>query len=140
MIASILSIGTELTTGQILNKNSTWLSQKLQPFGIKVAMHLTIPDDRPLILQSLNYLSSNSELIFITGGLGPTSDDFTRDLISEWSQKKMIFDQVSWLQIQERLSSRGFVVRDIQKQQCYFPDGAKILINSAGVSSPKTAA
>lgn len=135
MIASILAIGSELTTGQIINKNGPWISQRLQAFGVQVSMHLTIPDDRELILQSLKYLSSNSDLIFVTGGLGPTSDDFTRDLIAAWTDTEMIFDEASWHQIQERLTSRGFTVQDIQKQQCYFPKDAKILINTQGTAN-----
>ena len=135
MKASILAVGTELTTGQIINKNAATLSEKLKKFGIITAAHLTIPDDRQRILDSLVYLESQSELLFITGGLGPTSDDFTRDLVAEWSKKSLQYDEGSWQHIVERLSSRGFPVRDIQKQQCYFPEGSQILTNAEGTAN-----
>lgn len=135
MKASILAVGTELTTGQITNKNATWISEKLKSLGVLVMMHLTVPDDRKLILESLQYLETNSDLIFVTGGLGPTSDDFTRDIITVWADKKMIFDVDSWEQILERFKSRGFTTRDIQKQQCYFPETARILKNSQGTAN-----
>lgn len=133
--ATILGVGTELTTGQITNKNASWISDKLIPFGLETSLQLTVPDDRALILKSLDYCSENSDYIFVTGGLGPTSDDFTRDIISEWSQKKMHFDEKSWQSLQARMSSRNFVVKDIQRQQCYFPEGAVILNNSQGTAN-----
>ena len=132
--ATILGVGTELTTGQIFNKNASWISDKLIPFGLETAMHLTIPDDRPAILQALDICAQNSQYIFVTGGLGPTSDDFTRDLISEWSKKELKFDEKSWQSVQVRMTSRGLVVKDIQKQQCFFPEGAVILNNSQGTA------
>jgi nicotinamide-nucleotide amidase len=134
MKASILAIGTELTTGQIINKNAATLSEKLKRLAVVVNTHLTVPDDKPVILNSLKFLEEQSDLIFITGGLGPTSDDFTRDVLSEWAGVQMKFDETSWQHIQERLTSRGFTVRDMQKQQCYFPENSEILFNSEGTA------
>jgi len=133
--ATILGVGTELTTGQIVNKNGSWISEKLIPYGIETSAHIVIPDHRELILKSLDYAASQSDFIFVTGGLGPTSDDFTRDLISQWSGQELVFDEASWGHVQVRLTSRGFTVKDIQRQQCYFPTGAKILTNSQGTAN-----
>ncbi|MES2802039.1 MAG: competence/damage-inducible protein A [Bdellovibrionota bacterium] len=132
--ATILGVGTELTTGQIYNKNAAWISEKLIPFGLETALQLTIPDDRPAILKALDYCAQNSQYIFVTGGLGPTSDDFTRELISEWSKKELKFDEISWQSIVVRMNSRNLAVKEIQKQQCYFPEGAVILNNSQGTA------
>ena len=134
MKASILAIGTELTTGQIINKNAATISERLKSFGIATSCHLTVPDDKQIILNSLNFIESYADIIFVTGGLGPTSDDFTRDVISEWSGLEMHFDQQTWDYIQERLSARGYIVREMQKQQCFFPAGATILQNSEGTA------
>lgn len=133
--ATILGVGTELTTGQITNKNASWISDKLIPFGLETSLQLTVPDDRALILKALDYCAQNSDYIFVTGGLGPTSDDFTRDLISEWSKKPMHFDDKSWQSIKVRMTSRNLEVKEIQKQQCYFPEGAVILNNSLGTAN-----
>ncbi len=134
MKASILAIGTELTTGQIINKNASTISKKLKSVGIEVTTHLTVADDKQLILEALQFLKSKSEALFITGGLGPTSDDFTRDVVAEWAGSVMKFDETTWKHIQERLSSRGFTVRDMQKQQCYFPENSQILFNREGTA------
>ena len=135
MKATILGVGTELTTGQIVNKNGAAISEMLLPYGVITSAHLVVPDDRKLILDTLEFAAANSDLIFITGGLGPTSDDFTRDLISEWAKKPLIFDENSWQHVQQRLTSRGFTVKDLQRQQCYFPETAKILKNSNGTAN-----
>jgi nicotinamide-nucleotide amidase len=135
MKASILAIGTELTTGQILNRNASTLSQKLKAFGVNISSHLTVPDDKKIILEALEYIEKQTDLLFITGGLGPTSDDFTRDVLAEWAKLNMQFNEQSWQLIQERLSSRGFKVRDMQKQQCFFPENSQILFNSEGTAN-----
>lgn len=135
MNASVLAVGTELTSGQIINKNAATISERLKKLGIITVCHLTVPDDRKTIMNSLQYLEQQSDLIFVTGGLGPTSDDFTRDLIAEWSQLAMRFDESSWKAIQERLAFRGFQVKEMQRQQCYFPEGATILTNKEGTAN-----
>ena len=135
MKATILGVGTELTTGQIVNKNGAFISEMLLPYGVITTAHLVVPDDHNLILNTLEFAAANSDLIFVTGGLGPTSDDFTRDLISEWAKRPLVFDETSWQHVQQRLTSRGFTVKDLQKQQCYFPETSKILKNSNGTAN-----
>lgn len=135
MKASILAVGTELTIGQIVNKNASWISAQLKIAGVQVGLHVVVPDDRQLILQALEFAEQQSDLIFVTGGLGPTSDDFTRDLISAWTNKKLVFHEPSWQHLSTRLTLRGFAVREIQKQQCYFPEGATVLKNAEGTAN-----
>lgn len=134
MKAAILAVGTELTDGTIANSNAAWISKKLKNKGIVTNTHLVVPDDRPLILQGLRDISRDSNLLFVTGGLGPTSDDFTRELIAEWVGKPLVYDSATWDYISERLTSRGYAVKENQKQQCYFPQGAKILNNRNGTA------
>jgi nicotinamide-nucleotide amidase len=132
---SVLGVGSELTSGQITNKNGSWISKKLHHFGLKSNLHLVVPDERSLITKALDFCASESDLIFVTGGLGPTSDDFTRDLICEWAGLEVDFDEGSWKKVVDRLSSRGFAVQDFQKQQCYFPQGSWILENQQGTAN-----
>lgn len=132
--ASVLAIGTELTTGQIINKNASSLSERLKKESVLTQLHLTVPDQRDLMLQALDICAQHSDWIFVTGGLGPTSDDFTRDVVANWCGKELVWDDASWNHLTDRLTSRGYVVKDIQKQQCYFPRGARILINAEGTA------
>ncbi len=135
MKASVLGIGTELTDGQIVNKNASWISGKLKEYGLLTNTHIVVPDERTLILDAIEFCANKSDIIFVTGGLGPTSDDFTRDIISEWTAKKLEFHQESWDHLSERLTSRGYTVKEIQKQQCYFPQTAQVLKNSQGTAN-----
>ncbi|MFN8847501.1 MAG: competence/damage-inducible protein A [Bdellovibrionales bacterium] len=135
MKASLLTVGSEITSGQILNGNARDIAQNLQKLGFECCLHLSVPDERPLILEALKICAQKSDLIFVTGGLGPTSDDFTRDLISQWSQSPMEFHEPSWIKVQRRLIERGLVVHEFQKQQCFFPKGAVVLDNTQGTAN-----
>lgn len=135
MKAAIISIGTELTDGQILNSNATWISKELKKRGVSVVSHHTVPDDFSLMMQSLRYADIDANLIFVTGGLGPTSDDFTRDVISKWANKELFFDEISWRKLEAFFAILNRVPHEIQKQQCYFPKGAVILENSKGTAN-----
>lgn len=129
-----LAIGTELTTGQIINGNAAWLSSEIHKLGYKTELHLTVADDQPRILKALNEAASACEILFITGGLGPTSDDFTREVVGEWLGLKLEWDEASWQHISSRLSERGIAVQEIQKQQCYYPQGSIVLQNMLGTA------
>lgn len=135
MKAAILGIGTELTDGQITNKNASWISQKLKSLGLTTQAHLVVPDEHSLMLEGLRFCAEKADLIFLTGGLGPTSDDFTRDVVAEWAGQKLVFDETSWQHVNERLTSRGYVVKDIQRQQCFFPENSRVLPNSEGTAN-----
>jgi molybdenum cofactor synthesis domain-containing protein len=135
MKASILAVGTELTSGQITNKNASAVSAKLKALGVAVSFHMTVPDDRALILEALNFLEKKCDLLFVTGGLGPTSDDFTREVIADWAGKQKIFNDASLVHITDRLSKRGLKVGEIRKQQCYYPEGSTVLFNSEGTAN-----
>lgn len=69
------------------------------------------------------------------GGLGLTSDDFICDVVADWAEKKMSFDETLWEQIQNCLIICGFIVRDMQKQQCYYFEGSEILFNFEGMAN-----
>lgn len=135
MNISVLGIGTELTTGQIHNSNAQWISSRLHEMGIRTSAHLVVPDNEDLILHALAFCQERSDIVFVTGGLGPTSDDFTRDVISKWAGRELIWDSASWKHIQDRLQSRGIPAGEIQKQQCYFPEGSIILTNREGTAN-----
>ncbi|MES3038511.1 MAG: competence/damage-inducible protein A [Bdellovibrionota bacterium] len=133
--ASVLAVGSELTSGQIINKNASWISKELREKGIATNWHLTVPDDKDLIFRAIEMAATDSDWIFVTGGLGPTSDDFTRDIVCKWANVPLDFDEGSWKSVQERLVSRGLIVEDFQKQQCFFPKGCRILVNPAGTAN-----
>lgn len=135
MKATVLGIGTELVDGQIVNKNAAWISEKLKQLGLTTTLHLVVPDDKKLMLEALQFCAGYGDLLFVTGGLGPTSDDFTRDVVSEWAHLPLEFDEGSWQHIKDRLEPRGYIVKDIQRQQCYYPRGSRVLKNTEGTAN-----
>ena len=133
--AEIIAIGSEMLTPFRVDTNSLWLTERLNSLGIDVKLKTVVGDDEARLEETIRDAMKRSEIVISTGGLGPTSDDFTRDLIAEWAKLSLNFDTNSWQHITERLTARGFAVRDIQRQQCYFPTGAQILKNNEGTAN-----
>lgn len=132
--AVYLAVGTELTSGQITNRNAAWISKRLEENGIPVSWHLAVPDDRSLMLEAMQLAGHHGKLVFMTGGLGPTTDDFTREVVAEWWGAKLEWHQPSWDRIVERLKRRGLQAPESNKQQAYFPVGARVLQNHEGTA------
>lgn len=134
MNAAILAIGTELSLGQIVNRNASWLAARLHELGLFTPYHRVVPDDRAMMVAEMRDLAGKVEVLVVTGGLGPTTDDFTRDAIAEFLGLPLEWDEGAWTWIQERLQERGVAVRDFQRQQCYFPKGYRLLHNDRGTA------
>src|SRR5215475_12148784 len=107
MKAEILSIGTELTTGQNLDTNSQWLSLRLAEIGIPVHWHTTIPDDPQNNIDAIRIATQRAELVLVTGGLGPTLDDLTREVVAKVAGVELVFDQASFEHIQQMFARRN---------------------------------
>ncbi|HEY9840066.1 MAG: competence/damage-inducible protein A [Candidatus Sericytochromatia bacterium] len=132
--AIVLAVGTELTSGQVINSNAAWLASQLTEAGVETMLHWTVPDDRPLIREALAAAAQKTRLVLITGGLGPTTDDFTREVVADWLGQPLAFDQASWERLEEKARNYGFTLGSSQKQQCYFPQGAEVFANPAGTA------
>jgi nicotinamide-nucleotide amidase len=133
--AATLAVGTEVTEGQIIDRNSAWISHKLVEVGVQVIEHRAVADDHVEIDRALRDLSTRVDLLFVTGGLGPTSDDFTRDVLSKTFSLPLEYHEPSWQQVVDKLAARGINAREIQKQQCFFPKGSRVLSNPAGTAN-----
>ena len=131
---SILAVGTEVVEGQIIDRNSAWIASACARMGFAIASHRTVPDDRVAIRAAIDELARESSILFVTGGLGPTSDDFTRELIADAFGAPLEFSESAWTELQEKLAARGVPTREAQKKQCWFPRGARILPNAAGTA------
>ncbi len=132
--SSHIAIGTELTSGQTLNTNSRTIAEILQEAGVKNQLHIVVPDINDLILESFDFVSRHSDWIFVYGGLGPTTDDFTRNVVSEWTKKPLVLNEDVWAHIQNLLNGRGYPVREFQKQQALFPVDSHIMENTKGTA------
>jgi len=129
-----LAVGTEITDGQILDRNSQWISERMLDFSSEIVEHRAVPDDREKILRGLKDLSAHSDVLFVTGGLGPTSDDFTRDCVADFLRQPLVWNVEAWGWAEERLKSRGSPITENQKQQCFFPAETTLLKNNHGTA------
>jgi len=132
--AALLTIGTEITSGQIENRNAAWLATALGDLFITPSIHLSVPDTHEDIKSALEFTARKASVIVCTGGLGPTRDDITREVIASWLDSPLQFSEASWQKIVERLTSVGVPVAESNKQQCFFPDGATVFNNPKGTA------
>ena len=134
MKAEIVAVGTELLMGQISNTNAQFLSQKLPAVGIGVYYHSVVGDNAKRLKETLSLAMKRSDVIVLTGGLGPTQDDLTKETVAEVLGLKMIFDEESAANIKEYFSKQNKEMIGSNLKQAYFPAGAIILYNDKGTA------
>ncbi|MDI3289793.1 CinA family nicotinamide mononucleotide deamidase-related protein [Polyangium sp. 15x6] len=132
MTAAILSIGTELTRGEIVNTNAAWLSAELTAAGFTVDVIDAIPDDVDQIVTALRTLAQSHRLVVVTGGLGPTTDDLTAAAAAKAASVSLARDESALLAIRRRVESRGKTMNAGHEKQADLPAGADVLSNSVG--------
>src|SRR5580698_8150267 len=132
MKAEIISIGTELTSGQNLDTNCQWLSLELARIGITVAFHTTVADDLADNIVAFRIACERADLVISTGGLGPTQDDLTREALASASKVELVEHESSLEHIMEMFARRGRVMPDRNRVQALFPVGAEAIFNAAG--------
>lgn len=134
MRAEIIAIGDELVSGQRLDTNSQWLSQRLGEIGIPVHWHSTVGDLHEDNLSVFRNAAERADLIFTTGGLGPTADDLTREVIAEVSGQPLELHEEVLEHIANLFSSRGRDMPDRNRVQAMFPKGSRVVHNPHGTA------
>ena len=135
MNAEIITIGDEILIGQIVDTNSSHISRMLNSLGIRVTRMLSIGDDHDVIINGLTSELEKNNIVIVTGGLGPTKDDITKQALAELSGAKGYYTDNEQLDIIHRiLSSRGIDVLDINIAQASVPDTCKVIPNRLGTA------
>ena len=134
MIAEIVSIGTELLMGQIVNTDAQYLSRRLQSLGIAVYYHTTVGDNPQRMRDTLALALSRSDIVITTGGLGPTQDDLSKEMAAELLGLDMQFDEESWQAIRGYFDRLGRACPENNKKQAMFAKGSRILPNACGTA------
>ena len=132
--AYIVAIGDELLYGQTLNSNSYHLSKMLTDVGFKVIKHLSIADEKEVILETLEEMSKIAKVVLITGGLGPTKDDITKKTFAEYFGVEMKRDENVLKHIDELFSSRGRMMTEMNKSQADIPTNCTVIHNDLGTA------
>ena len=134
MTAAILSIGTELTRGELINTNAAWLGEELTKLGFEVAEHATVDDDLDRIVMLIRRFSEQHRVVIATGGLGPTSDDLTTEAAAKAGGVALRRDQSVVEGIREKFKAFGRVMPESNAKQGDFPEGADVLPNAMGTA------
>ncbi|MBR5415414.1 MAG: hypothetical protein IK105_05715 [Thermoguttaceae bacterium] len=132
--AEIISIGDELTGGALVDTNSAYLSRELAELGMPVLCHTTVGDDRVAMRRQFRTSLSRSDLVLITGGLGPTEDDLTRQAAAEAAGVDLVQDLSAMKRIRCLFEIRGRVMPASNEIQSYFPRGARVIDNPHGTA------
>jgi len=134
MAATILCIGTELTRGEIVNTNASWIAEKLTELGFEICEIATVDDDPARIIAAIERLAGISNVIIGTGGLGPTSDDLTTYSVARFLGVPLVRHDPSIEAIRRRFEALGRTMSPSNGKQADFPEGADVLPNPIGTA------
>lgn len=134
MYTEIISIGSELTSGQNLDTNSQWLSRRLAEIGIAVGWHTTIADDLQINVDAFRIAAQRAALVIVTGGLGPTQDDLTREALASTAGVELVLHEPSLEQIRQMFARRQRQMTQRNHVQALFPAGAEPIPNDHGTA------
>lgn len=133
MNVEVLNTGTELLFGSVTNTHLAYFGQQLFPLGLRIGRQATIPDGAAIRGALLDALS-RCDLLLVTGGLGPTTDDVTREIAAELLGLRLVTNEAAAHAIRERLTRRNIPVRERMLRQAMVPEGATVLPNAHGTA------
>lgn len=135
MKAELITVGTEILTGQIVNTNAQFLSEKCAEFGIDVYFHTAVGDNKDRLLSVLEIASKRSEMIILCGGLGPTEDDLTKQTLATFLGKELVIDTYAMAKLDRFFASRpGRIRTPNNDRQAQIIEGSKALKNPTGLA------
>lgn len=134
MQAEIITIGDELLIGMTIDTNSAWMGQELTNLGIKVYQITSISDNKDHILEAIDLAMNRSDIVLVTGGLGPTGDDITKETLADYFDSDLIVNNTVMEYIQNLLSVRGLEMNENNRRQAMVPSACEILPNGRGTA------
>lgn len=133
--AEILAIGDELLIGQVLNTNAQWLAQELNSVGISIVQMSTVSDQKQAIVDALDEGFKRADFIFITGGLGPTKDDITKIVLTEYFNTELVLDAQRLADLKYYFESKGREFNDLNTSQALYPKDCFVVNNECGTAN-----
>ncbi|UWG98116.1 competence/damage-inducible protein A [Dehalobacter sp. DCM] len=134
MDAEILAVGTELLMGQIANTNAQYISGRLQDIGINVFYHSVVGDNPERLRACLQIALNRSDSVIMTGGLGPTQDDLTKETVTDIVGRKLVLHEPSRQRITDIFQRTGWTMTDANLKQAYLPEGSMVINNDHGTA------
>ncbi|MBL6950641.1 MAG: competence/damage-inducible protein A [Bacteroidales bacterium] len=134
MKIEIINIGDEILIGQVVNTNATWMAEELNRSGFKVFQFTVISDNHEHILQALNDAQNCADLVLVSGGIGPTRDDITKQTICEFFDTNLVFNQDAFRDIEILFGQRGYKITELNRKQAELPESCITLPNHMGTA------
>ena len=132
--AAIIAVGSELLTADKIDTNSLWLTDQLNTLGVEVRRKLVVGDDRKLLAESIRQVLNDADIVILTGGLGPTEDDVTREATGEALGRTLVFRQDLLDALIERFQRLNRKMADNNHRQTFLVEGAEPLPNDRGTA------
>ena len=130
----LINIGDELLIGQVVNTNAAFIGQQMTAAGFELTDVITIGDDVLAIREAVERAMSKTDVVLMTGGLGPTKDDITKKVICDIFQRELVIDEATLKQVTEMFAARGMELTETNRQQAAVPDGCVVLTNTLGTA------
>lgn len=134
MNAEIISIGDEILIGQINNTNSVWMAQELTLLGIRVTHMSTVADSEAAIVEAFDAAQKRSQLVLITGGLGPTKDDITKKTFANYFSVPLVMNEQVLEMVSSFFTKRNRELSEVNRQQALVPEGSTVILNQQGTA------
>lgn len=132
--AEIISIGSELLLGQIVDTNASWMAQRLTDAGVNLFYKTIVGDNSGRMKEIISRALERSDIVITGGGIGPTQDDITREIVAEVTGRRLILDEGLKQQIDKRFQQRGLIMTPNNERQAYIPEGSIIVENPNGTA------
>ena len=134
MIVELISVGTEILLGNIVNTNAAFLSEKCAGLGLSCYYQSVVGDNEDRLCGTIRTALDRSDIVILSGGLGPTQDDLTKECVAKVLGKKLVLDEHSRQRIEDYLTGRGYNITENNWKQAYAPEGAIIIDNENGTA------
>jgi nicotinamide-nucleotide amidase len=134
MKAEIITIGDEILIGQIIDTNSAWIAEQFNLNGIEIYQITSVHDNHEHILEALKKAEEKVDLVIMTGGLGPTKDDITKNALCDYFNTKLVFHQPTFEHIKTRFTKLNIDVNKLNRDQALVPESCTVLFNKAGTA------
>ncbi|MBL8219888.1 MAG: competence/damage-inducible protein A [Bryobacterales bacterium] len=134
MDAAILAVGSEMLTPQRVDTNSLYITDHLNARGVEVLFKMVVGDQRDHLVQAMQYALDRVDLLFVSGGLGPTEDDLTRDAVAQVCHRPLLFSEEICGWIEQRFARMKRTMAEVNKRQAYVIEGAQVLPNERGTA------
>lgn len=134
MKATVITIGDEILIGQIIDTNSAWIGQQFSALGVKLHEVISVGDESSQIVSALDRAAANSQIVLMTGGLGPTKDDITKKTLVEYFNTELELNEDVWEKMKVIFEKRGLKVLELNRSQAMIPKASTMLPNMRGTA------